>query len=68
MEIRTRLDLKPKDRVQFELEDGAVKLRPAASKVLRWYGSVKPSQKPEDFPTLREAFERKVGEEVAAEG
>lgn len=68
LEIRARLGLKPKDRVRFELEDEVVRLRPIASKVLRWYGSVTPSQKPEDFPTLRAAFEREVGEETAAEG
>jgi antitoxin PrlF len=67
-EIRARLGLKPKDRVQFAVEDDVVTLRPAASKVLRWYGSVTPTQRPEDFAKGREAFERELAKEVAAEG
>ena len=67
-EIRVRLGLKPRDRVAFEVEGDAVKIRRAAGKALAGYGSVKPRKKPEDFRTLREEFERGVGEEVAQEG
>lgn len=68
IEIRSRLGLHPKDKVLFELEGDVVKLRPAPSKVLRWYGSVTPRQRPEDFRKLREEFERGVAEEVISEG
>lgn len=68
IEIRTRLGLHPKDKVLFELEGDVVKLRPAPSKVLRWYGSVTPKRRPEDFGKLRQEFERSVAEEVVSEG
>ena len=68
IEIRSRLGLHPKDKVLFELEGDVVKLRPAPSKVLRWYGSVTPRQRPKDFGKLREEFEKGVAEEVISEG
>lgn len=67
-EIRSRLGLKPHDKVRFELEGEVVKLRPAPSKILRWYGAVTPKKKPEDFRQLREEFEQGVAEEADAEG
>jgi len=68
IEIRSRLGLRPKDKVVFEMEEDVVRLRPAPSKVLRWYGAVTPRQRPEDFRSLREEFESGVAEEVSAEG
>lgn len=68
VQIRLRLGLNPKDKVVFELEGDVVKLRPAPSKILRWYGSVTPGERPEDFQKLREEFERDVAEEVISEG
>ena len=67
-EIRSRLGLKPHDKVRFELEGEGVKLRPAASKILRWYGAVSAKNKPEDFRKLREGFEQGVAQEADAEG
>ncbi len=66
-EIRARLGLKPRDRVRFEVEGDTVRIRPALSKVLRWYGSVTPRERPEDFRMLREEFEAGVADEVDAE-
>ncbi len=68
LEIRSRLGLKPRDKVVFELEGDVAKLRRAPSKVLKWYGSVTPSQRPEDFRRIREQFEQGVAEEVDSEG
>ncbi len=65
-EIRSRLGLKPRDRVRFEVQGNVVTLRPAPSKVLRWYGSVMPKEKPEDLAAAREEFEQGVAEEVDA--
>ncbi|MCL5961191.1 MAG: AbrB/MazE/SpoVT family DNA-binding domain-containing protein [Chloroflexi bacterium] len=67
-EIRSLLGLKPHDKVRFEIEGDVVKLRPAPSKIVRWYGAVTPKKKPEDFRKLREEFERGVAEEADAEG
>lgn len=68
VEISSRLGLHPKDKVVFELKGDSVKLRPAPSKVPRWYGSVTPRRRPEDFGKLRQEFERGVAEEVVSEG
>jgi antitoxin PrlF len=66
--VRSRLGLKPRDKVRFEVEGDVVTLRPAPSKVLRWYGSVTPKERPEDFQKVREEFEQGVADEVDAEG
>ena len=66
-EIRSRLGLKPHDKLQFELEGEVVKLRPAPSKILRWYGAVTPRKKPENYRKVREEFETAVAEEVDSE-
>ncbi len=68
VEIRSRLGLKPRDKVVFELEGDVAKLRRAPSKVLKWYGSVTPRQTPEDFRKVRDEFEEAVAEEVDREG
>ena len=66
-EVRSRLGLKPRDKVRFEVKGDVATLRPAPSKVLRWYGSVRPMERPEDFQKAREEFEQGVAEEVDAE-
>ncbi len=65
VEIRSRLGLKPRDKVVFEMEGETVRLRPLASKILRGFGAVAPTQHPEDFSSLRENFERGVADEAA---
>lgn len=67
-EIRSRLGLKPHDKVIFEVEGDTAKLRRAESKILKWYGSVTPKGRPEDFRRVRDEFEEGVAEEVAREG
>jgi AbrB family looped-hinge helix DNA binding protein len=68
VEIRTRLGLKPRDKVVFELEGNVARLKRAPSKILKWYGSVTPKQQPEDFQRVREEFEEAVAEDVDREG
>jgi len=68
-EIRRALGIKPRDQVIFELEDeGKVaRIRPAPSKVVRWFGAVTPRHTPEDFAQIRRGFEEAVAEEVTGE-
>lgn len=63
-EIRTKLGIKPKDRVRFELEGEMVKLRLAQSRLLAGYGAVTPRQRPEDWDKVREEVERAIAEEA----
>ena len=67
-EIRSRLGLKPRDKVRFEMQGDTLTLHPASSRLLRWYGSVTPKERPEDFRQVRDEFEEGVAEEVEAEG
>lgn len=68
IEVRQQLGLKPRDRVEFEVEGSTVRLRVAMSSLLDGYGAVKPRRKPEDFGALREEFEDQVAVDVAGEG
>lgn len=69
VEVRRALGLKARDRVIFELsaEEGVAKLRPAPSKVARWFGVVAPRERPEDFRSVRKEFEEMVAQEAAEE-
>ena len=66
-ELRRALNIKPKDRVAFELVDGEIRLRPAKSAVEANYGAVKPINRPEDFHKMRQEVEEEWGEEAGAE-
>lgn len=60
-EVLRLLGLKPRDRVVFAIEGGKVSLVPARFTLESAYGSVKPSQRPEDFEALiREAKEARA--------
>lgn len=39
----------------------------ASSDILKWYGSVTPREKPENFQKVRDEFENSVAQEVASE-
>lgn len=66
--IRSRLGLKPKDKVRFEVDGDEVKIKLAPSKLLAGYGAVAPTKRPEDWHAVREAVEQAIAEEVAREG
>ncbi len=68
LEIRRMMDLEPHDRVRFEVDGDTVRIIKASSKLLKWYKSVTPQNKPEDFRAIREEFEKGVAEEVVSEG
>ena len=67
-EIRRIMGLQPRDKVRFEVEGDVVKISRASSKLIQWFGSVTPKNKPEDFQKIREEFEKGVAEEAASEG
>lgn len=64
--IREYLGIKPRDRVKFEIEKGAVKIKPARTLDLN-FGKVKPKRRSEDFKEMRKLFEKTVGEQVSKE-
>ncbi len=66
-EIRRIMGLQPRDKVRFEVVGDTISIRRASSKLLQWFGSVTPREKPEDLSKVREAFEKAVAEEVVSE-
>jgi AbrB family looped-hinge helix DNA binding protein len=60
--LRRALEIKPKDRVAFELVDGEVRLRPIKSTLLAGFGSVKPMNRPEDYRKMRQEVEEEMAE------
>ena len=46
------LGLQPTDKVAFTINDGQVRLVPASFTLESAYGSVQPSNRPEDFETI----------------
>lgn len=66
--IRRQLGLKPRDKVRFDVENDAVKITRATSRILDGYGAIAPRNRPEDFDALREEFESGVAEETTREG
>ena len=67
-DIRRLLGIQPRDKIRFEVDGDVVKISRAESKLLKWFGSVTPRNRPEDFEKVREEFEKGVAEEVASEG
>lgn len=65
VEIRNALHIRPRDRVQFELVDGAVVMRPSRSRIADFRGFVAPSQLAVEEHELRERFEQGVADDVA---
>lgn len=65
--IRTRLGLRPKDRVRFEVKGDEVKLRLASSKLLAGFGAVAPRQRPEDWHEVESAVQQLIGIDAAVE-
>ena len=60
-EVRRLLGLKPRDKVTFAIEDGEVRLVPAAFTVASAYGSVEPLANGDDFEEqIRQAKEDRV--------
>ena len=66
-EIRRIMGLQPRDKVRFEVVGDTISIKRASSRLLQWFGSVAPRERPEDFRAAREAFEKAVAEEVVSE-
>lgn len=66
--IRTHLGLKPKDKVRFEFSRGKVTLKPAPSKIAKYFGIVTPRKRPEDWKKMRAEVEQAIADEVVSEG
>ncbi len=66
-ELRRMLDLSPRDKVRFQVVNGAVQISKASSRLLAGFGAVTPQQKPENFQETRQDFEKGVAREVASE-
>ena len=64
--IREYLGVKPKDKIEFEVKEGVVSIKPAVSLDSN-FGRVRPRRKPEDFRAMRKFFEKEVGRESAKE-
>ena len=67
-ELRSRLGIMRGDKLTFELDGDAIRIRRAPSKLRKWYGIAEPTRRPEDFRVLREAFEQGVAEEARSDG
>jgi len=48
-------------------DEGMVEDKQASSNILKWFGSVTPRNKPEDFQEVRNEFENSVAQEVVSE-
>ncbi len=66
-EVRRVLGVKPRDKVAFTIEDGVVHLAPASFILESAYGSVKPSEKPEDFDEVSRIAKEAKAEKAAQE-
>ncbi len=64
VEFRRRLGLQPREKVVFEFEGDAIKIKRGVSKILAGYGAVRSDLK----PMTREDFEEEVASEVISEG
>ena len=64
--IREYLGIKSKDKVEFEIKEGIVLIRPAANLDTN-FGRVRPKKKPEDFRAMRKFFEKQIGRESTKE-
>ena len=67
IEVRRVLGLKPRDKVAFAIEDGEVRLTPVSFSLESVYGSVQPSERPEDFSDLSRVSKAAKAEKTVRE-
>jgi AbrB family looped-hinge helix DNA binding protein len=63
--VRDALGLGESDVVEFEVRGKRASMKPVEGGFLRWYGSIKPRSRPENFKKIKEEAMRAVGERVA---
>jgi hypothetical protein len=54
-------------QIPERIDKGMVEDKQASSNILKWFGSVTPRNKPEDFQEVRNEFENSVAQEVVSE-
>jgi len=57
--IREHFKIKPHDKIEFEIKDNVVRLKPLPTLESN-FGRVKPIERPEDFKKLRKFFEERT--------
>ncbi len=62
-DLRAELGLKPHDRVEFKLVNGALVVKKAESPIDRLFGILKGDGPPPDWRQLREEFEEHMANE-----
>lgn len=62
--VRDALGLRETDEVEFEVRGKRASMRPVERSFLRWYGSIKPRSRPEDFKKIREEAGKARGERL----
>ena len=67
IEVRRVLGLKPRDKVAFTIEDGEVRLTSASFGLELAYGSIQPSEKPEDFSDISRTSKAAKAEKTVQE-
>lgn len=63
--VRDALGLGESNVVEFEVRGKRASMKPVEGGFLRWYGSIKPRSRPENFKKIKEEAMRAVGERVA---
>lgn len=62
-----QLGLHPEDTVVIAVVNDELRLRPSRSRLLRGFGAVTPTARPEQFDEIRDTVEQLIAEEVARE-
>ncbi|MHB1665570.1 MAG: AbrB/MazE/SpoVT family DNA-binding domain-containing protein [bacterium] len=57
---RDMLKLKSKDTVTFRIKQDLIEVIPFTSNIAKYFGKVKPKDKPEEFKKIRKEFEETV--------
>ncbi|MCL4543139.1 MAG: AbrB/MazE/SpoVT family DNA-binding domain-containing protein [Chloroflexi bacterium] len=68
LEYRRRLGLKPRDTVEFELEQGSVRVKPAPSRLKQIARSIPPLPQPYTDQEMTEIAAEEHARHVAREG
>ena len=61
---RDMLKLKPNYTAAFNIKPDSIEIIPFTSSIVRYFGKVKPKEKPEDFKKIRKQFETAVAAEI----
>jgi antitoxin PrlF len=65
-QVRELLQLRPHDRLEYEVRDGMMIVRPLQGTILDHCARVKPKRRPEDFRAIREQVLKDAARTVVA--